>query len=72
MIKVGDKVRLSDLGLLQVCGLTTKRQVEEQNNGFYVTKMTVMGLEPEIFYDVCVDAPCIGMFLLTDDDLERV
>lgn len=69
-LKVGDKVRLSDVGLLQIGGLTTKTMVEEYNNGFYITKMDIMGLEPETFYMVEVSAPCIGKFMLMDDDLE--
>jgi len=71
-MKVGDKVRLSDVGLLQIGGLTTKKMVEEQNLGFYITKMEIMGLKPDTFYTVEVSAECIGKFLLMDDDLERV
>lgn len=68
--RFGQLVRLTFQGMNQVGGINTPEQLNAQNTGFKVTRVSLAHTEPEV-YNVDVDGP-FAHLLLTSCDVEPV
>ena len=66
-LSVGDSVRLNDEGL-RSCPLSTNAMVQEQVNGFRITAIHPLG---NGIFDVDIDAPGIGVYMIEVSLLEK-
>lgn len=68
--KVGDRVRLTRHGLTQIGGLRTPEAIEAHQKGSVIERIAPAHTEPPAWC-IYLDGP-LGVFLLTDRDIERL